>query len=612
MLPVDIGMGPAFAPPTLDCFAQGLPVGRQLRGISSTGRTFSPASGDGFQLGGGYASPAAQAMQTTVQEAHTDMVAHASQCMASASSDDAAALQGGLGGLHLIDSAQARAMNAIFRHADDPSQAEEVYAAGRYAARMGVEDLAVALSELRVHGAAAEECDRLEKSLCKMLIEDGLGDRSGFSAWYAGNCYDKVQRLTVAINAGLDALPGKPDIFEAAMQREVMPAIHHYLEARFGKLSYATWQKIDAAGGLISRAAAEAADRMTQSLRNTDQGGGAGALRAKVNQWRMAQHWAELMRGARPAPETAPQTAPAPPAESNVTPVATPASTHQATSSAPAPYSVKQESNPVFKPIIVIGSRDVEGTLTPILEERGNDIDIAPAGQNDNSPPSQPADEPPPSRGRSGAASPEEDMPDSSQGTAEMEDRLSGSDPVLQSRPSVQASRIDIPVPPPLPQSGWTSYPSPVAGMTSPTSPSTSLASPASVTSSLEETGTDQAVTPHDLRSRSLSPVQQLSKKFEDAGIGVQAPVKSSEHVGNRIITTAWPLLRSVSDGGMATARTGSRDSLVTSSEDGASPRPDYARLASGGSMTSPYQRLSTSSRTIQVGPAFSNVSERR
>lgn len=576
MLPVNIGLGPAFVPPMLDCLAQGLPVGEQLCGISSTGRTFSPASSGGFQLGGDYASPDAQAMQTAVREAHADMVAHASQCMMSASSD-AAAPQGGL---RLIDNAQARAMNAIFRHADDPSQAEEIYAAGRYAARMGVEDLAVALSELRVHGAAAEECDHLEKSLCEMLIKDGLGDHSGFSAWHAGNCYDKVQRLTVAINARLDALPGKPDIFEAAMQREVMPAIRHYLEARFGNLSYATWQKIEAAGGPISRAAAEAADRMTQSLRNMDQGG--GALRAKVNQWRVAQHWAELMRGARPTPEAAPQTAPAPPAESSGTPGATPASTHQATSSAPAPYSVRQEFNPVFNPVIDIRSRDVEGTLTRILEKRGSDI--APA---------------------------------------EMEDRL----PVLQSSPSVRALRIDIPVPPPLPQSGWAPCPLPVAGMMSPTSSSTSLASSTSgtsATSSLEETGTGQAVTLRDLRSGSLSPVQQLGKKSEDADIGVQAPVRGYEHVGsllhrsgNRISTTARPLLRSVSDDDAgqhdhgSTGSRGSLDSLVTSSEDGASSRPDYARLSSSGSRISPYQRLATTGRTIQVGPAVSNVSER-
>lgn len=681
MDPMSIGTGPAFIPPMANPFMSGMPVGGQMRGAGSSGRTFLPAS-NGFQLGRGFRSPAQQAVHAAAQEAHADMLDQVQQCMV-LPQDEAQAERAG--GLRLIDSAQSKALDAIFRHADDPAQADATYAAGRYAARIGVEDLAVALSELRIHGGAPEDCERMEKALCKMIVKDGLGDHSGFSAWRAGNCYDKVKKLTLEINAKLDALPNKPDIFEGAMQREVMPAIRAYIEARFGTQSYATWQKIDAAGGLISHAAAEAADRMTATMRAAEQGGGSGALRAKVNQWRVAQHWAEMMRSVETAPAQARQPVPAPAAE-EVASAHGPSATVTRPAAAPAPYSVTQTANPVFRPIIVIGGREVDGTLTRILEhdtEHGalNPADIAsvddavptsstrarqPVGAEHPALPVQPED----GHGDNAqtlrnavlnndlgrdevdrnhhpdydANNAQEPLPPASrhidQVTTELDGGMPHGDSVLQLRPAVRGLRVNIPPPPPQPDSaprapGSASSsasslslsssplpatpampPSPAVSATSSTTsvppmPTTAARSPQ------ENQGVENTVT---LRNRSLSPIQQLIKQFEDAGIGAQPPAGNSAYVGsllhragNRISTSEWPLLRSVSHGDDRSSSPVSPDAeepAALRNRALMSPppsQPGYTRLSSetGRAAASPYQRLSTPTRPILAGPAF-------
>jgi len=352
---VNIGPSSALSSPLHNPLAHGMQLGRQLRCAGNTWHAFSPAT-SGFQLGVGSSSASSHAMNMAVQQAHASMIDQVREHMAPSSADSVD------GGLRLIDGAQGNAMEAIFRHAADPAQAKEIYMKGNYGARMGVEDLAVVLSEIRMQGGAGEDCTKLEKSLCKMLVEDGLDDHSGFSAWHEGNCYEKVQELTAKINDKFNALPEGSDIFEAAMKREVMPAIRNYLEGQFGHLSYETWEKINSASGLISRSAAEAAERMTQSLHHQDLSGGTSELRAKANQWRVAQHWAELMRSTYNAPEAARRTGATPAAPE-------PASAHEpAEAEAPAPCSIKQEANPVFNPVIVIGARDADATAIRILD----------------------------------------------------------------------------------------------------------------------------------------------------------------------------------------------------------------------------------------------------
>lgn len=670
MDPMNIGAGPAFIPPIVNPFMSGMPVAGQLRGAGSSGRSFAPAS-NGFQLGHGFRSPAQQAVHAAAQEAHAGMLDQVQQCMVPPQAEAQAQRAGGL---RLIDSAQSKALEAIFRHADDPAQADATYAAGRYAARIGVEDLAVALSELRIHGGAPEDCERMEKALCKMVVKDGLGDHSGFSAWHEGNCYDKVKKLTLEINAKLDALPNKPDIFEGAMQREVMPAIRAYIEARFGTQSYATWQKIDAAGGLISRAAAEAADRMTETMRAAEQGGGSGALRAKVNQWRVAQHWAEMMRSVDTAPAQARQPAPGP-APEEAAPAHAPSAAAAHPAAAPAPYSVTQTANPVFRPIIVIGGREVDSTLARILEhdaEHGerNPADVGGAddalGTSSARARQTVGAEPPasPTHSNDGhgdntqgvrhavlnndlgrddvdgnhrpdrvANNAQELLPPASrpidQVTTELDGGMPHGNSVLPLRPAVQGLRVDIPAPPPQPDSASSSAsssslpatPPASAAPATPSTPSTSLSTSAPPTATTpatlpqENQGVHNTVT---LRSRPLSPVQKLIKQFEDAGIGAQAPSGHAVHsgsllhrVGNRISTTEWPLLRGVSDGD------GRNSNPASPTAEGPDPwrsrplspplQPGYTRLSSeaGRAAVSPYQRLSTAGRTIQVGPAF-------
>lgn len=640
---MNIGVGPAPIPPMNNPFTSGLPVAGQMCGAGSTGRMFSPASG-GFQLGDGFRSPAQRAMHAAAGEAHAGMLDQVRQCMTPSLGNDNIPT----GGLRLIDSAQSKALDSVLRHADDPAQAEQVYATGRYAARIGVEDLAVALSELRMQGGAPEDCERMEKALCKMIVKDGLGDHSGFSAWHDGNCYDKVKKLTEEINTRFDALPGKGDIFDGVMQREVMPAIRQYIQVNYGNQSYETWQKIDAAGGLISHAAAEAADRMTATLRAGMQEGGAGGLRAKVNQWRVAQHWAEMMRSVAAKSDQAPAPVPAA-APEHAAPTTVPAAATRLAAAA-APYSVTQTANPVFKPIIVIGGREVNGALTRILEhdeatsardgagdtvaapvphaaarrtvEAGrpdmhaqrneamdNDVERRVQDQTDGGSEIRPQPEMPPSL---------------AQETGQARAKTDGGSPHGNAMPSTrslaQALRVTIPSPPPLPTTASASV------SVSPAPSTTSTASTPSVGVHQVEVhrADDDAVT---LRNRPLSPVRQLIKQFEDAGIGAQSPIGNAAHIGsllrnagNRISTTEWPLLRSVSDGdgGGSRAHGGDRGSQP-SSPVAAEPvllrsrplspplQPGYTRLSSevGRAAASPYQRVSTAGRAVQVGPGF-------
>jgi len=118
-----------------------------------------------------------------------------------------------------------------------------------------------------------------------------------------------------------------------------------------------------------------------------------------------------------------------------------------------------------------------------------------------------------------------------------------------------------------------------------------------------------------------LSPIQQLIKQFEDAGIGAQPPAGNSVYVGsllhragNRISTTEWPLLRSVSNGDDRSSSPMSPDAeepaalrnrpLMSSAPPS---QPGDTRLSNetGRTAVSPYQRLSTPTRPILAGPAF-------
>lgn len=201
--------------------------------------------------------------------------------------------------LRVIDKAEEKALKAVFDHARNPAVVQEIFGKGQLAACYGVADIAIALSELRHNGENQEVCDNLAAELCKLVEHDGLGERSGFSAYYRDNAYGKVQKLIKKVNEKFDALPERKDIFSSVLEREVMPAIRDYLQSRLGELDSATWQKIESANGLASRAAAAAAQRMTQKLKTFERDGSHVALHAKVNQWRVAQHWAELMRATK-------------------------------------------------------------------------------------------------------------------------------------------------------------------------------------------------------------------------------------------------------------------------------------------------------------------------
>lgn len=196
-----------------------------------------------------------------------------------------------------IDQAESSAFEAISRIADKPEDFKRIVAQGTHAATIGVSDLALALSTLRIHGGAevSDDCNRLSRQLCMLVMGDKLGEESGFSHWQKNNCYDKVQQLSEKIHAKLDAVVrhNKSDLFTTVFNTDVMPVIRQHLEAKFGSLSLATWKKVEEAKGTISDAAAKAATRVLSTFQSPN--GGAN-LHSMMNQVRVAYHWAELMR----------------------------------------------------------------------------------------------------------------------------------------------------------------------------------------------------------------------------------------------------------------------------------------------------------------------------
>lgn len=155
-----------------------------------------------------------------------------------------------------------------------------------------------------------------------------------------------------------------------------MPAVRVHLEATLGYLSHATWQRIDAAGGLISTAAAQAAERMKQSLLSVEQGEPTSALRAKVNQWRVAQHCAELMRSMSMSRVPADQAVSASPAvEATATPRSSSSTaTHTGAAEGPA-YRMSQEVGDV--------TVYVNGAMTHGLENASGARQSLPVGSGE-------------------------------------------------------------------------------------------------------------------------------------------------------------------------------------------------------------------------------------
>ena len=252
----------------------------------------SPNSGD-FNLSGIPQINERHQIHAAAQEAHTaaiDAIA--------ASTEGIAASEARLSNdTRLIDQAEASALEAISVKADKPDEFTRIVAQGTHAATIGVSDLALALSTLRIHGGAevSDDCNRLSRELCVLVMEDKLGEESGFSQWQKNNCYDKVQQLSEKIHAKLNSVVrnNKLDLFTAVFYSDVMPVIRQHLETKFGSLSLATWKKVEEAKGTISDAAAKAATRVLSTFQSPN---GGTNLHSMMNQVRVAYHWVELMR----------------------------------------------------------------------------------------------------------------------------------------------------------------------------------------------------------------------------------------------------------------------------------------------------------------------------
>ncbi|QRX82150.1 hypothetical protein [Glaciimonas sp. PAMC28666] len=208
----------------------------------------------------------------------------------------------------LIDKAEASALQAISCRASKPENFNQIFASGSTAATMEVTDLALALSMLKSYGGAdvTDDYNRLTRDLSELVLDDKLGDKSGFSHWEPNNSYQKVQQLRIKITEKLNSMArlNKTDLFTSVFNGEVMPAICQQLENKLGPLRLETWEKVNEAKGTISEAAASAAKRALLSYQSEN--GKETRFHSMMNQVRVAYHWAELTRSEAEIPAETP------------------------------------------------------------------------------------------------------------------------------------------------------------------------------------------------------------------------------------------------------------------------------------------------------------------
>ncbi|PRC93872.1 hypothetical protein [Solimicrobium silvestre] len=278
--------------------------GSEVQGVSSSNNVFSPS----VELcpREGLYDENQQVIDDLARGVHKDVF----EDLLKNWSPDSSSADSNLGGLRTIDIAESKALEAVFKH---DSNVESIYKNGSYAAKIGVANIAIALSELSHHDGNADYCVSKQKELCALIVNDKyrLGDESGFSAWKQGNCYEKVEALSKDVFTKLGD-PSQGNIFERVMGGEVMPAIRTFIESCFGPQLLKKWAGINEARGLISRPAAASIERALKTIRATVDGASSSSARlhTRANEFRLAHHWSELMRATSLAPDQVKQTSP--------------------------------------------------------------------------------------------------------------------------------------------------------------------------------------------------------------------------------------------------------------------------------------------------------------
>ncbi|KAF3999343.1 hypothetical protein [Glaciimonas immobilis] len=202
--------------------------------------------------------------------------------------------------LRLIDKAENEAFTAISKSTHNPALFMAHVNGAEYVPKMVFADMALALATYKQIGgsAVALDHDKLSRKLGELVMSDKLGVNSGFSAWSNANNQGDVQKFSGKILAKLDALggEGKPDLFKAIFDEKVWPEIVNCIKNTHGELKPDNWNRVKAAKGTISTAAAEAASRMLKAIPTG--GTSAGNLHGRMDEVRVAHHWIELMRSA--------------------------------------------------------------------------------------------------------------------------------------------------------------------------------------------------------------------------------------------------------------------------------------------------------------------------
>ncbi|WP_183378886.1 hypothetical protein, partial [Herbaspirillum sp. Sphag64] len=159
-----------------------------------------------------------------------------------------------------------------------------------HAAQIGVINLAMLIEALKATDCTAESIQKLEENLIGLIKNDKLDNQSGFVAFHPGNLYEKVNLLRDDIEKETKKFC-KSGVYEFMLDKEVIPAIHNYINRKLTVQNPETIKLIDFRG-LMSSGGAE----MVKHLVDTVLPKSLNRFEKNVVELRLALHEAEMLR----------------------------------------------------------------------------------------------------------------------------------------------------------------------------------------------------------------------------------------------------------------------------------------------------------------------------